>query len=118
MQCSQLADLHRELAITPGIQLARLRPSPLHDCLDMYLVSMKSDENWAWKEKNKLSVALNAVRQKAPTIWTDRRTLEQPAAQTRQDQQNSAEAQMHSQSQTYMGRYWARCSQRTGLVHV
>ena len=52
--------MHRDLVSTLVIQHAQLRPSLQHGCLDMYLVSMKSDENWAWKEKNKLYVALNA----------------------------------------------------------
>ena len=64
MQCSQLAGLHHEWVITLVIQLAQLRQSLRHDCLGTCQMNMKSDENWALKEKNKLYVAPNVVRQK------------------------------------------------------
>ena len=70
MQCSQLAGLRHEWAITLVVQLAQLRQSLRHDCLGTYQMNMKSDENWALKEKNKLYVAPNAVRPKSLTTWT------------------------------------------------
>ena len=117
MQRSQLADLLREWAITLVIQLAQLRPSLLHGCLGTYLTNTKSVASWVLKERSKLYVALNAVRQKASTTWTDQRTLEQPAAQSQQDQLSTAAAQIHSQ-ESDVGRYWSGRSRRTRLVLV
>ena len=96
MQFSQLADLHHEWVITDVIQLAQLRQSLRHDCLGTYRMNMKSDENWALKEKSKLYVAPNAVRPKSMMSSIGLQILEQPVAQTRQDQLNRVVAQTHS----------------------
>ena len=92
MQRSQLAGLRHELVITLVIQLAQLRQSLRHDCLGTYQITMKSDENWALKEKSKLYVAPNAVRQKAPMTWTGQRTLEQLLVQIQQERLSTAAA--------------------------
>jgi hypothetical protein len=64
---------------------------------------MKSDENWAWKAKNKLYVAPNAVRQKALTTRTGQRSMEQPAVQIQLDWLSTAAAQIHSQESGVRG---------------
>ena len=103
MRFSQHGELHLEPVTIHVVQLDQRRQSLRQGCLETCLVSTKSDNNWALKEKNKLFTATNAVRPKSMTNLTGLLILVQLAAQTRQDQLKRVVVRIHSQESDALG---------------